>query len=155
MDAQVKQMPDFHVAYVRQNGAYGAETCQKAFGELMQWAGTQEPSTLGAVLAVYWDNPEATPPDQCRTDACIGVPPGTVVEAPVALQTVGGGPHLVCHFEIPTEGFAQAWQEADGHLQASPYECDQKPWYELYHNDASTHPEGKWLVDICIPIKDR
>ncbi len=25
--------------------------------------------------------------------------------------------------------------------------------YELYHNDYTTHPEKKHIVDICIPVK--
>ena len=155
MDAQVKQMPDYHLAYVRKTGPYGAETCQRAFEELMQWAGSTDHMASAAVLALYWDDPQITPADKCRTDACISVPPGTAVEDPVAIQTIGGGPYLVCPFEITSEGFAQAWQEAYDHFMSNQYEGDEKPCYELYHNDASDHPEGKWLVDICIPLKDQ
>lgn len=25
-------------------------------------------------------------------------------------------------------------------------------YHEIYHNDANEHPEGKFIVDICIPV---
>ena len=27
------------------------------------------------------------------------------------------------------------------------------PCYELYHNNGEEDPEGKWIFDICIPLK--
>ena len=37
----------------------------------------------------------------------------------------------------------------------SGHECDDKPCYERYHNDASNDPDGRWIFDICIPLKRR
>ena len=153
MDAAVREMPEFRVAYVRRMGPYGKETCGAAFGELMQWAGPRGLIGKGAMLGVYWDNPEVTPPERCRVDACVEVPEGTVPEGQVALQTIGGGPHAVCHFEIQGNSFQQAWEDAFGWLVSSGHECDERPCYELYHNNAEEHPEGKWIFDICIPLK--
>jgi AraC family transcriptional regulator len=39
MNAEVRAMPEYNVAYVRKIGPYGKETCEQAFGELMKWAG--------------------------------------------------------------------------------------------------------------------
>jgi AraC family transcriptional regulator len=68
-------------------------------------------------------------------------------------QTIDGGPYGVCHFEIGSDGFKQAWEEAFTWLVNCGYECADKPSYERYHNDAADHPEGNWVVDICIPLK--
>ncbi|MCE5243483.1 MAG: GyrI-like domain-containing protein [Desulfobacteraceae bacterium] len=88
-----------------------------------------------------------------RVDACIGVPEGTKTEGQVALQIIQGGPHAVCRFEIRPEDFRKSWEEAFVWLADSEYECDDRPCYEIYRNDARQHPEGKWIVDICMPLK--
>ncbi|GGI71858.1 AraC family transcriptional regulator [Shewanella gelidii] len=153
MKAEIKQMPQLNVAYVRKIGAYGKEICEQAMTELCQWAAPRGHLATGKIVSVYWDNPEVTPAEKCRVDACVSVPNGTAVEGKVALQTITGGLYGVCHFEVPCDGFQQAWDDAFGWLVTSGYECADKPCYELYHNNAEEHPEGKWIFDICIPLK--
>jgi AraC family transcriptional regulator len=153
MNAKVKEMPVYNVAYVRKMGAYGKETCEQAFGELMQWAGPRGYLNSGVVLGVYWDNPEVTPPEKCRVDACVSVPEGTIPDAPLDTQTISGGPHAVCHFEIQADSYQKAWDEAFAWLVSNGHECEDRPCYELCHNNAADHPEGKSIFDICIPLK--
>ena len=153
MEGSIQEMPAYRVAYVRKLGAYGHETCEKAFGELMAWAGPRGYLESGTVLGVYWDNPEVTPPDKCRTDACISLPEGTEPDGGLGLQTLRGGPYAVCRFEIADTDFQKAWQEAFTWFMEKGYACDDGPCYERYHNNPGDHPEGKWIVDICIPLK--
>jgi AraC family transcriptional regulator len=148
-------MPEHHVAYVRKIGAYGKETCGQAFEELSRWAGPRGFFASGVVLGVYWDNPEVTPPEKCRMDACVGVPAGTVPDGQVGIQTIAGGPHAVCHFEMTGDSFQQAWEDAFAWLVSQGHECDDRPCYEIYHQCADQHPEGKWVFDICVPLKRR
>jgi len=155
MNPEVKEMPEYHVAFVRKVGPYGKVTCGEAFGELVRWAGPRGYLKTGAVFGIYWDNPEVTPPGKCRLDACISVPKGTEAEAPLGFQTIAGGLYGVCHFEIGIDEFQQAWDDAFEWLVGSGHQCDDTPCYELYHNSAEDHPEGKWVVDICIPLRRR
>ena len=152
MKATTKEMPAWHVAYVRKMGPYGKEVCEAAFGELMRWAGPRGLIGHGPMMGMYWDNPEVTAPAQCRTDACLPVPPGTKVDAPVALQDIPGGPHLVCEFAVPITGFGAAWEEAFRHVLDQGLECADRPCYELYHDDCRG-PVCRF--DICIPLKAR
>ncbi len=153
MNAEVKEMPEYDVAYVRKMGPYGKETCEEAFAELTRWAGPRGYLASGVMLLVYWDNPDVTPPEKCRVDACVSVPKGTAPGGQIALQTIKGGPYGVCHFEIQSDSFQEAWDDAFTWLVNSGYECAEKPCYERYHKDAKDHPEGKWIFDICIPLK--
>lgn len=153
MKAEVREMPERHVAYIRRMGPYGKETCGQAFGELMQWAGPRGHLASGVVIGVYWDNPEVTPPERCRTDACITVPAGTATEGAVSIQTISGGPYAVCHFEIDADGYQQAWEDAFTWLVDRGCECANKPCYEMYHNNPMEAPKGKRIFDICIPLK--
>lgn len=153
--AEVKEMPEYTVAYVRQVGPYVKVTCEPEFGKLMQWAGPRNYVGPGKVLAIYWDNPEVTPSERCRFDACVIVPDGTKPEGQVYIQTLSGGPYAVCHFELRPDDIQRAWEDAFAWLCDSGYECNDTPCYEVYHNNAAEHPEGKWLFDICIPLKRR
>jgi AraC family transcriptional regulator len=119
----------------------------------MQWAGPRGFAATETMLGVYWDNPEITPPEKCRVDACITVPEGTEPAGEVSLQTITGGPYAVCGFEITGDSFQQAWDDAFAWLVESGHECGDKPCYELYHNDGERDTEGKWIFDICIPLK--
>ncbi len=152
MNAEIKIMPEFHVAYVRKLGPYGPDTCAAAFGELMAWAAPRG-HLAGPMLGLYWDSPEITAPDKLRTDACVVVPEGTSTEGAVALQTVPGGKHAVCHFECPASGFPAAWNEAFAWLVANGLECADRAIYEFYHNNGDEHPEKAWIFDICIPLR--
>ncbi|NTU53667.1 MAG: transcriptional regulator [Chlorobiaceae bacterium] len=154
MKAEIREMPEYFVAGVRKKGPYGQETCGAAFDELMQWAGPKGMIGQGHVLAVYWDDPAVTAPEECRVDACVSVPPGTVADGNVVLQVIEGGRYAVCGFEIRADEFEKIWDEAFAWLFSNGYQCDEKPCYELYYNNAAEHPEGKWIVDICIPLKE-
>ena len=152
MKAEVKEMPAWHVAYARKIGPYGKATCEAAFGEVMRWAGPRGLLGRGPVLGVYWDNPDVTAPENCRVDACVVVPAGTKVEAPIALQDVAGGPYAVCEFNVPVTGFQTAWEEAFRWLVDRGLDCADRPCYELYHDDCT----GKTCrFDICIPLKKK
>lgn len=153
MNVEVREMPEYNVAYVRKMGPYGKETCEQAFGELMQWAGPRGHLASGVMLGVYWDNPEVTPPEKCRVDACVSVPHGTAPGGQFGMQIISGGTYAVCHFEIKADNFQQSWEDAFAWIVSSGYECDDRPCYELYHTSAEDHPEGKWIFDICIPLK--
>lgn len=155
MNAEVRDMPEYNVAYVRKMGPYGKETCSQAFGELAQWAGPRGYLASGTMLGVYWDNPEVTPPEKCRVDACVSVPDDTAPEGQVGVQRISGGPYAVCHFEIQADSFQQIWDDAFAWLVSHGYECDDKPCYERYHSTPEQHPEGKWVLDICIPLKQQ
>jgi len=154
MDIKVKELPDFHVAYVRYTGPYGPGI-GKAFEKLMAWAGPRNlfgPETR--VLGVYWDNPETTPPEECRSDAAITVPPGTEVEEEVGIEILPAGLFAVYHTNVYNDDFEKPWYEAWNWVQEQGYKVDlEKPCYEIYYNDASQDPEHKWIVDLCIRVK--
>ena len=154
MTVDVREMPEMHVAYYRHVGSYSG--VGEAFDKLMRWAGPrgllQFPKTK--MLGVYHDDPEITEASRLRSSACITVPEGTEVGGEIGTMTVPGGRYAVASFEISHDRFGEAWDELMGKwLPESGYQPDDRPCYELYHNDPKTHPEGKFIVDICVPVK--
>jgi len=152
MNAEVREMSAFKVAYVRKVGPYDKKTCESAFVELMKWAVPRNFVGPEKVLAIYWDNPDVTPAEQCRFDACIKIPDGTVLEGKIHIQTISGGPYAICHFETSPDRIRHAWEDALKWVCDSGLKPNDTPCYELYHNNAAEHPEGKWIYDLCIPL---
>lgn len=151
MHVEIRDLPKTTVAYVRKIGPYGKKTCESAFHEMMQWAiphGYQQAQTF----LVYWDNPEVTPAEKCRVDACVEVPHGTIPDGHVGIQHLGGGAYAICHVKIQADSFQKAWEDAFAWLVHEGYECADSPCFERYH--ATCNPaQNHWVLDICIPLK--
>ena len=157
-NVEVKDLSRMHVAYVRHIGPYKGdeELFARLFNKLMTWAGPrgllQFPETK--VLAVYHDDPDITDESRLRTDACISVPADTTVDGEIGKMTIPGGKYAVAHFEIRPDQYEDAWNAVfAGWLPESGYQPDDRLCYEMYLNDPKEHPEGRCIVDICVPVK--
>ena len=156
-DVDVRDVPEMHVAYVRHVGPYAgdAELFGRLFGKLMTWAGAR--GLIGPqakMLSVYHDDPSVTDESKLRTDCCVTVPPDTAVDGEVGKTTIPGGKYAIAHFELAMDKYADAWQALmGGWFPESGFQPADGPCFELYLNDPKEHPEGKFVVDIYIPVK--
>ena len=150
----VREEPAYHVAYIRHTGSYSQ--IGDALQRLGRWAGPRRlfrhPDTR--FLAIYHDNPDVTPIERLRSDACITVPEGTKVKRDIGLMTLPGGLYAAAYVEIDPTQYGEAWDRLfSDWLPESGYQPDDRPCYELYLNDPRKHPEGKHIVEICEPIR--
>jgi len=157
-DVVVKDIPELHVAYIRHIGPYkgNQELFGRLFSKLMSWAGPRGllrfPETK--IMTIYHDNPDITDENRLRTDACITVPQDAQVEGEIGKTEIPAGKYAVAHFEITPDQYQDAWNAVyGGWLPNSGYQPEDGPCYELYLNDPKQHPEGKHVVDICVPVK--
>ena len=155
---EVKNFPEMHVAYVRHIGPYAGDGAlfQRLFEKLGRWAGPRglfsNPDTK--ILTVYHDNPELTDENKLRTSTCITIPADMAVNGEVGKMTLDAGDYAVGHFEINADQYTEAWNHVmGGWLPQSGYQPDDRMCFELNLNDPNKHPEGKHIVDICIPVK--
>jgi AraC family transcriptional regulator len=155
---EVRDMPEMTVAYVRHIGPYmgDGELFKGLWARLMTWAGPRnllrQPDLR--CLSVYHDDPEITDESRLRTSVCITVPPDTKVEGEIGKMTIPGGRYAAARFELDESEFGQAWQYVFGTwLPQSGYQPDDRPAFELCLNNPEEHPEGKHIVEICIPVK--
>ncbi|UCH51710.1 MAG: AraC family transcriptional regulator [Chloroflexota bacterium] len=157
-NVEVKDMSEMHVAYIRHIGPYRGDhgLFDRLFNKLMAWAGPRGllrfPETK--VLTVYYDNPDITDESKLRTDACITVPEDTQAEGEIGKSTIPAGKYAIAHFEITPDQYQDAWNAVyGGWLPESGYQPEDGPCYELYLNNPKEHPQGKHVVDICVPVK--
>lgn len=121
------------LAYIRVTGPYG-EGYDAVCHRLHQWAA---PRGLegGEWIFIYHDNPEVTPPAQCRTDIGISVPVGTPGAGEVEIQHIPAGRYAQSRYLITDRSqYGERWQEHIGDIVAAGLAFGDGPCFELYHS---------------------
>ncbi len=149
----VKEIPDVQVIYCRHTGAFNQ--IGQAYERLMQFARPRGllASPQAHTLTMYHDDPSVTEISKVRQSACLVVNRDVKTEGEIGKMTVKGGKFAVGHFEITETEFEQAWNTMCLWLSESGYEPREGSSFEYYYNDHTEHPERKFILDICIPVK--
>ena len=156
MKVEIKTLPDFHVAYMRNVGPYGPTEIPPLWQKLMAWAQAQGLTSRETLtLGIAYDDPEVTPPHKCRYDACIVVPLDVAADGNVGLKDVPGGRYAVYEYVGTSNEIMQAWSRMfSTWLPSSGYQPDSRPCFELYRADSMLdQPPGAFRCDICVPVK--
>ncbi|HEX2969867.1 MAG TPA: GyrI-like domain-containing protein [Bacteroidales bacterium] len=151
-NVEIKELPAMNVIYCRHTGQY--DRIGEAYEKLFRWAGPR--SLLDnetKCITYYHDDPKVTDPDKVRQSACIITKSDVRTEGEIGQMKIAGGKHFVAHFEILQEEFQKAWDSTCIWLAESGYQPEDRGPFEIYHNDHEQHPEKKFIVDICIPVK--
>lgn len=154
MNAQieVKELPEIKMAGIMHIGEF--EKIGDTFQRLIDWAvpkGLLNTPNL-KMATLYHDNPKVTEMAKVRLSACITVEDNTETEGDVRPIIIESGKYAVGHFEIKAESFQQAWDGMCIWVIENGYKFRDGEYFELYLNDHRTHPEQKFIVDICIPV---
>lgn len=150
---EVKEMPEMKAVYVRHIGAFNQ--IGEAYEKLSKWAyprGLYTPNVSNSATVIH-DDPMVTEIEKVRQSACIIIEKDVKVEGEIGKLTIPAGKYAVGHFEIGFADFEKAWNSMCNWFVESGYQQGDGCTYELYHNDHTTHPEKKSIVDICIPVK--
>lgn len=153
MDVRLENVDQLRVAFVRHVGPY--DQVGPAWEKLMGWAGPR--GLLGPnmrMLGISHDDPEITPPDKLRYDACIVVDDHVEPEGDVGVQEIAGGEYAVTTHHGPYEKFGETYATLFGQwLPAHTREPLNAPCFEAYlNNPQQTAPEDL-RTDIYVPLK--
>lgn len=155
---EVKELPEITLAYVRYVGPYKGDSqlFERLFNKLFQWAGPRNllrfPETK--TIIIYHDNPDITDESKLRVSVCVSVPADTAVDGEIGKMVLPVGKYAMARFELKDDEYQEAWDWVFCNwLPESGYQPDDRPCFEMYHNDPKTHPEGKSIVDIYIGVK--
>ena len=154
MNAQirVKELQRIKLVGIMQIGEM--DKIQNSYETLFKWAepkGLLNTPNLKAVT-IYHDSPRITEMAKVRQSACITVKSETDVDGDIRNIEIEKGYYAVGHFEISSEDFEKAWENMIVWVVECGYEFKDGDYFELYHNDYRTHPQKKFIVDICIPV---
>ena len=156
MQVEVRKLPSYRVAYVRNWGPYNVEASTAAFARLRQWADARgDVNENAVVLGVAWNNAFFTPPEKLIFDACISVPESTKADQWVNIQLLQGGDFAVHRCDIDVHRQEEEWMRFLLYwLVKSDYQPDDRPAYSIYHNtQEETFATKRVVVDLCLPVK--
>ncbi len=104
------------------------------------------------ILGIVHDDPEVTPADKVRYDACIVVNERVQPEADVGVQEVAGEFAVATH-RGPYDTLGRTYARLCGHwLPASGRELKSAPAVEIYRNSPMNTPPDDLLTDIHLPL---
>jgi AraC family transcriptional regulator len=153
MEVRIEHVEPTRVAFVRHVGRYDqVGTAWERLCTQLGKDGLLGPGTR--FIGICYDDPEVTPPEKIRYDACVTVDSNFIPEDDIGVQTVGGGEYAVTTHVGPYERLGQTYARLLGQwLPASGRELRSEPSLELYLNaPESTDPEDL-ITDIYTPLE--
>ncbi len=125
------------------------------YQRLMEWGHKSEviDITNFKAITIYHDNPNVTQNSKVRHSACITINKDIEAEGEIRQVTIQKGIYVVGRFEIIGEEISKAWKNICIWIIENGYEFRDGDFFEIYHNDHKTHPEQKFILDICIPLE--
>jgi AraC family transcriptional regulator len=149
MDVTIVDRPELRVAGIRHIGPYmeiGSE-----FGRLGGILNGPPPAG-SQMIAIYHDDPDATPADRLRSDAALTLSGHTPAPMGLIEQRIPRGRHAMTVHQGGYEGLPaawtalRAWAEKNGHRMAHP-------GYEIYLNNPMTTAKSELLTEIYLRLQ--
>lgn len=153
MDVRIERIQPLRLAFMRHLGPY--DEVGATWGKLMGWAGRSGLLGPGTrILGIVYDDPEVTPPDKVRYDACLAVDERFRPQGEVGAQEIAAGEYAVTTHRGPYQKLGETYARLCGEwLPGSGREAADRPCFEIYRNSLqNTRPEDL-LTDIYLPLK--
>jgi len=127
MDVQIKEISPHQVVFVRHVGPY--KECGKAWEKLCTWAGPRGYLQPGVeFIGLCYDDPDITPAEKIRYDACITVEGDLQPEGEIGVQTIGGGLYAMTTLHGSYEKLSDLYAKLCGQwVPDNGYELRSKP----------------------------
>lgn len=152
---EVRSLPEMTLAYIRHIGPYKGDgkLFEMLWNKLFRWAGPR--NLIGGPgfksLIVYHDDPNITEEAKLRMSVSVTVPADTQVSGEIGKMVLEAAEYVIARFELAEDEFQEAWDWVFGHwFPQSGYQPDDKPCFEMYPEEPK---DGKFVVDICVPVK--
>jgi AraC family transcriptional regulator len=153
MHIDIEQLPALRLAVVAHRGAYNQ--INQAFGTLGSLVGPTgvfaRPDTL--MIAVYHDDPEATPVAELRSDAGVSLPDDIALPHGLEERRITSGRYARYTHIGSYEQLGDVWTRFMGEgLPATGLHVIDGPALEIYRNDPSTTPTAQLHTDLLVPV---
>jgi AraC family transcriptional regulator len=154
LEVTVERLEPMNVAFIRHVGAY--DQVGTVWNRLFAWAvprGLVGPTSVA--VGVTYDDPDVTPAEYLRCDACLVLLRMVEPDGEVAVQQIGGGDYGRTRHIGPYKRFPETYARLFGEwLPQSGREARSAPALEFYRNAPfNTAPEDL-ITDIFIPLED-
>lgn len=148
LDLRVQQLPRRSLAYLRHQGPY--HEVGSTWRQVMQF-GMQRGFLLP--IGICHDDPEVTPAERIRYDACVQVSDSFEVEPPFHSRVIDAGEFLIGRFVGPYEQLSPVYAYLCGpHAAQLRREVEDEPSLEIYHNSPETTPPDQLITEILLRL---
>lgn len=154
MNVAIQDMPALRLATIRHVGPYSriSEAFQR-LGAIAGPAGLYRHPNV-AMLAVYHDEPDVTPPDELRSDAALSVPDDAVLPEGLVEVRLPAGRYASTTHVGPYTALGDAWSRFMGEwLPKSGHRVRESASYEIYRNNPATAPERELRTELFLPVE--
>ncbi len=155
IDVRIETRPACTVAAVRHVGPYTA--VGDTWGALMKWGWSKMMFGKLETFGLCHDDPDVTPAEKLRYDACMVVKPGTKVKGDVQLTDLPAGAFAVTTHRGAYDSLGETYGRLFGHIaqhkiDGRQYRLGDPPSREVYMNDPrKTKPEDL-VTEIWMPV---
>ena len=156
MNVQVRELPAYHVAYMRYVGPYGPHGIPELWGKFHKWRETRGiAKDTSITLGIGHDDPRITAAEKCRYDACLVVPHDFSADRWVNVTDIAGGRYAVAEFVGTAHEISPTWERVfSAWLPESGWQPDDRPCYELYRGNPTVDAQtGRFRCDLCLPVR--
>jgi AraC family transcriptional regulator len=162
VDISIRDLPELRTAAFAHKGPY--YEIGKTFGMMFHWAAANgllqaPPANADAKngIAIYYDNPMVTAPEELRSDACVVVPADfEITGSGVRELFIAPGSYAETTFTGPYSELGEAWQDFMSHgLPQSSHQPDyDRPCLEIYLDDCNVVPAEQLRTQLLVPVKE-
>lgn len=149
---KVTDLPEMNLVSVMSLGIANVES---SFNVLIDWAKEKQlfPREDLKMISVYHDSFKVTSADKVRIHACMLLDkPLEKQDGEIFPETLEAGKFIIGSGELTLAEFEQSWVSLFLWMKENGYTTRKAFPFEIYHSNFKEHPEGKMLVDFCIPI---
>lgn len=153
MNVRVIEIGPARVACLRYTGPFGPALGEFWRDVVAPWL--QANGLLGRVTyGVALDDPQHTPPEQCRYDACVEIGHDDSAPPPATLGTIAGGRYAVAEFQGAPSAIGDAWNAFYAQaLPAAGLRARPGPCFERYAADFRADPQtGAFACQLFVPV---
>ncbi len=151
----VKNIKDIQVIFQQSKGKIGDITTKANWDTLFGAAQKHQMINWESKFyGINWDDPEITPNQKVRYDACISIPNNTTIKREFSSKTISGGKYLCFlykgdyqHLSLVYNHIFRDW------IIKMDYNLREAPIFEQYINNKEITPTEDLLTEIFIPIK--
>ena len=146
-------VPAWRVVALRHVGPY--PQIGPAFGRLQSWLQSNGVEQTGPGLAIFHDDPESTPAEQLRSDACAIVTDDFTTDDPtVQVLTLPGGRYATTTHLGDYSGLGTTWGKLMGEWfpQSGERIDAARPCFEVYVDDCRITPVAEVRTELYEPI---
>jgi AraC family transcriptional regulator len=153
MNVQIKHLEAVRVAFIRHVGPYASVSA--AWDRLMVLLGKE--GWLGGdiqCIGICHDDPEITPPEKVRYDACVTVDARFAPFDDLGVQVIPGGTYAMTTHFGPYNKLGETYGKLLGQwLPRSGHELRSSPCFEVYLNDPHSTDAADLVTDIYAPLE--